>query len=121
MTCFPQSWRPSAKMIPPKSQRLSRALFMTRMMEAVRTSYTSVYSKETTWFYIPEVYNHIPRRENLKFSMVFIYVCKYSHISHNAYGFLFETSEHAGIPYAVINIDVQIRGSFQLHWWQSGL
>jgi hypothetical protein len=37
------------------------------MMEAVRTSETSVYSNETTWRYIPEgSHIHTRRRENLK-------------------------------------------------------
>jgi hypothetical protein len=41
--------------------------FITLMMEAVRTSETSVYSNENTWRYIPEGFNHhTGRRENLK-------------------------------------------------------
>jgi len=41
------------------------------MMEAVRNSETSVYSKETTWRYIPEDSNlHTRRRENLKSHML---------------------------------------------------
>jgi hypothetical protein len=37
------------------------------MMEAVRISETSVYTKETTRLYTPEDYNlHIHRREDLK-------------------------------------------------------
>jgi hypothetical protein len=37
------------------------------MMEAVRTSETSVYSKETIWHYMPECSNiHTRCRENLK-------------------------------------------------------
>jgi hypothetical protein len=37
------------------------------MMDAVRTSETSVYYKETTWRFIPEDSNfHTRRRENFK-------------------------------------------------------
>jgi hypothetical protein len=37
------------------------------IMEAVRTSETSVYFKETTWRYIPEsCHLHTSRRENLQ-------------------------------------------------------
>jgi len=40
------------------------------MMEAVRTSETSVHSNETTWRYIPEDSKfHTRRRENLKSHM----------------------------------------------------
>jgi hypothetical protein len=44
-----------------------RFRFIALMMEAVRTSETSVYSKETTWRYIPEESNiHTRCREILK-------------------------------------------------------
>jgi hypothetical protein len=44
------------------------------MMEAVRTSETSVYSKETTRRYIPEGSKlHTRRRENLKSQAVMVF------------------------------------------------
>jgi hypothetical protein len=49
-----------------KSKTLKLSAFIALMIEAVRTSETSVYS-ETTWRYIPEGSNlHTRRRENLK-------------------------------------------------------
>jgi hypothetical protein len=40
------------------------------MMEAVRTSETSVYFNENKWRHIPQGYLHTRRRENLKSHVV---------------------------------------------------
>jgi hypothetical protein len=51
----------------PTFQRCIQPASSTLMMEAVRTSETSVYSNETTWRYIPEdSHFHTRRRKNLK-------------------------------------------------------
>jgi hypothetical protein len=43
-----------------------RTTSIIRVMTAVRTSETLVYSSETTWRYVPEGYLNTRRRENLK-------------------------------------------------------